>query len=245
MGDRYLLEVRFVESFDKREMAIVVVVVQSVTNDECVRDFETEKVRFHFDFRSAFFHEKCNSSNAGWLAALKCRDQFLHRVSSVENVIENQDIAVSNIRQQSQLDSQFSRLGCRASITGRLNDSDTMRHVDGSDKICHKQHATGESTDHRQILPPVKVRNFGAKRMNTLLDFMLFDQTPHAVFSLNTGRKPEAGKNTRILVADHLPLQVGTASTRFDRFANLRRSIVAGLLRRTFIQLLSTHDANR
>src|SRR2546427_12863845 len=116
-------------------MPMVIVVVQSIADDEAIGDLEAVVVGLDVDLGLASLPKKDCRPNAAWAVAPNRRQQCGQSVTRVKNVVDQKDRAIVDIRQQGIVDAQFERFRGGTSVTGSLNQTDAQRQVDGADQV--------------------------------------------------------------------------------------------------------------
>ena len=81
-------------------MAIIVVVVEAIADDEGVRDLEAEVIGCRLDFAAAQFPEQYDRADAGRSVNAEFSEQSRKSPSCVEDVIDQQHVASFNVGQQ-------------------------------------------------------------------------------------------------------------------------------------------------
>ena len=101
-------EVGFVEGRNVRQVAIIVAVVESVSNYKDIGNLKTVMVGSDIHFTPAFLHEQHGRLNTPGSRRLQRRYKPLQRLPCVEDVVDNQDVAITDIGEQRRVDPQVS-----------------------------------------------------------------------------------------------------------------------------------------
>lgn len=174
-------EVGFVEGRDKRQVAVIVVVVESVSNNKDIGNLKTVIVGRDIHFTPTFLYEQHGRANTSGSRRLQRRYKPPQRLSRVEDVVHDQHVSIPDVWQQSCVDSQISGLRRWTAITRRMHHANPMRNIDGPHQVSQEQHASGQNTHDRQRLTFVLSSEFRTKVVDPLLDDVRIDQMSHAV----------------------------------------------------------------
>lgn len=182
------LQVRVFEHADKGQVPVVVVVVQSISHNEDIRDAEAEEVGSHFDRAAALFHQEHGSANAARLAALEGAHQSFERLSGVEDVVDDEHVAIANVRDEIHADVQVAGDGRLAAIARSMHDADAVRDRDFADEIGHEEHAPREHADDGQGPVAIVVREHSPEFLDALPNLCCFEESLHRFVLFLTGR---------------------------------------------------------
>ena len=74
-------------------------------------------------------------------------DQIGQRLAGVEDVVEQEDVAVAHVGHEFGADAQGAGRGGRAAVAGRLDEADAQRQVDAADEVGQEHQAAGQDAD--------------------------------------------------------------------------------------------------
>src|SRR5947208_6181977 len=92
------LQVGVVQCRYERQMPMVIVVVQSIADDEAIGDLEAVVVGLDVDLGLASLPKKDCRPNAAWAVTPNRRQQCGQSVTRVKNVVDQKDRAIVDIR---------------------------------------------------------------------------------------------------------------------------------------------------
>lgn len=180
---------------DERQVSILVIEVQAVTDDKAVGDLEATVVRFDGQLLPAGLAKQNGDLERRRLQLTNVLDQVAQRLAGVENVVEQQDMTAAKVGQQLRADFQPARLGGCPPIAGRLDQADADRQVEPADEVRQEHQAPGQHANDRDRLLLVVGAN-------------LPGQFGHALLNLLAGNKDLHGR-----ITSHAPQRRSCAAT--------------------------------
>ena len=87
----------FYNSVDIAEVSAFLVVIQSISHDEIVRDFHNSIVDIKVNLQVAWLHEEGTNLNAGWVHLLQVFNHVGHGETGIYDVLNNNHVATCQI----------------------------------------------------------------------------------------------------------------------------------------------------
>ena len=167
------------EGLDVGEVAIVVVVIESVADDEMIFDGEAEVIRRDFDLRACRFPEQDRCFQAGGLECGELSEELLQCLAGVEDVVNEQDIAPGEWGEIFEIRAECARGGAGAGVTGSLQHADLMRHAKLFHQVGQKEEAASHDAEQRERAFVIIGGNGGGQFLHSLGDLCFRDEGFH------------------------------------------------------------------
>ena len=112
----------------------------------------------------------------GGLAALKVLHQVLEGQARVQNVLDDQHVATTDVDIQVLNDTHDARRLHTVAIARNSHEIDVGRQLDLAHQVAHKDNGAAQDRDQHQILTSVVARNLLAQARNDTFDILLRKQ---------------------------------------------------------------------
>src|SRR4029453_10369422 len=150
------------------QVAIGIVIVEAVTNNEHVGDFKADIVGPKGDLLLPFFQHEHSGADRPWAALVEQRNHFEQRVARVEDVIDDQHVAASDFGKHVEVDGERSALG--TFIAASLNHANAQRHVELADQVSQENDAARHDGNDGERSARFAETNLGRQVVNRALD---------------------------------------------------------------------------
>src|SRR5262249_53405732 len=140
------------EDGEVRQVAIFVVVVQSVTDDKSIRDVETEVVGLQGNGLPTELAEQHHDTDRKWAEVTQVADQMGERLAGSEDIVQQQDVTAMDVGNEVGADAQLAGRGGGPSIARRLEEADAQRQVEAADEVGEEDQAAGQHADDGERL---------------------------------------------------------------------------------------------
>src|SRR5439155_1033696 len=141
------------------QVAILVVVVQPVTDDKGIGDVEAKVVRLQGDGLPTELAEQHHDADGQRAEVAQVADKMGKRVARIEDVVQQQDVTAANVGNEVGADAQLVGRGDGTAITRRLKEADAQRQVEAANKVGEENQAAGQHADDGERLAVVVLGN--------------------------------------------------------------------------------------
>lgn len=149
----------FPENADAGQIAIAFVVIESVADDELILDFEPKVISVDLALARFLFTQKNANFDAAGFGGLKFFANSRESVPAVEDVVENQNMAILHVGEGNLFEDDFATGLRRPVITGDAETIEPQWKLNSSHQISHENQAAIQDCDHGQFLPRVILRD--------------------------------------------------------------------------------------
>jgi hypothetical protein len=213
-----LLKIRLFHNGYIRQIAIVVIVVQTITDNELVWDIEHAVVRFELHLACPLFVQEHCCFQGPWSEFLESLGNFEQRFPRVVNVIDKQDIAVLDVEPLDFFDMQLSGRDS-SSIRRSSNQADAKRHFQAADQVGEHHQTTGHDRYDGNRLWAVLSVELGTELVDPTTDLFLVDQYFHTVLSASCF----SADDPKLLVGSQQQYVLGSDQRRSYRLIGANR----------------------
>ena len=172
LGGRPLQLVRL-KSRNVRQVAVLILEVQTVAHDELIGDLEGNMVWLDGNLLALLFAKKYGRMQGPWFTLLDLGEDAFERVPGVEDIIDQEDVAALDRGKQLCVYLEGTRLRCRTPVTPCLNQSDSKWHFKKTNQIGKEDHASRQHSHHGQGPLTLVLVNFSRKSLHAGPDFGL------------------------------------------------------------------------
>ena len=107
---------------------------------------------------------------------------FVERMSGVEDVIDQQNVAILDVQHHLRVDRQFAALG--SLIAARLQDSNSQWHAQFANQVGAQNDAAGEDADDSQRHVTVVIIDILGELFNAVVELCFVEECFHGSFTL-------------------------------------------------------------
>ncbi len=131
---------------DVRQVAIPLIQIEAVADDEDVVDGEAQVVDGNFDFAGRRFVQKCTELDGSGAAKSEEIQDRTQRVAGIDDVFDQQDVA-SAYRHLDVFANPHLTRGRAAAVARGLEEIDRYRDLDPFEELHEKEHGSLEDPD--------------------------------------------------------------------------------------------------
>ena len=114
LSSRSTAQLRFVQLGHVRQVAISVLIIEPVADDEHVGHVEADIIGHKRDGLTPLLAQRYSRTQRAGLLQSQLRNQGVERMARIEDIIDQQHVLPGNFRQQIEVQFRFARPGCRS-----------------------------------------------------------------------------------------------------------------------------------
>lgn len=158
------------EDSDAGEVAVAFGEIEAVADDELVGDFEADEIGGEVDFAAAFFVEEDAGADAGGLQFFDDVDDDGEGFSGVEDVVDEEDVAVSEIEREAVEELRFAVGFGVVAVAGDADaiEADGVRNL--AEEVGGEEDGAVDDGDDGDLFLAVDGRDLGAEFLEAVLD---------------------------------------------------------------------------
>jgi len=168
---------------DVRQVPVVVVVVEPVSDHELVGDREAAVVRLDRNFLATDLAEQDRRADAPRTPILHPLDERGEGVAGVEDVVEQEHVAPRDLGGERLVDHQRPGAGRGPLVAARLQERHAEGQLDPANQVGEEDQAAGEDSHDRERLARVIRLDLATERDDSVADLVLGNQNLHGVVS--------------------------------------------------------------
>ena len=158
------------------QIAVALSIVDAVADDEFIGDFEAHEVGHELDFAAAAFVEQYAGVKAGGVELLEHRDDDRKGFAGVEDVIDQQDVTVADIKGEI-LEDLGKALGTRVvAVAGDSNAIEADGIGDSAEEVGGEKNRAVDDRDDGDLLVAVGGSQFGTQFFDAFFDVFFGDK---------------------------------------------------------------------
>jgi hypothetical protein len=164
---------------DIRQVTVVVVVVQTITNDKSIGNHKPAVVWLEWNGLPTAFAKENHGTDRLGSAILEVLCKGRQSLSRIEYVIQKQHISTRDIGRKRRVDKQC---GCgrrRSAIAARLNQGNAERDADLAHQVSQRYQASRQDSYNGERLIPIVILDLTAYLLQASLDLRFAEQGFH------------------------------------------------------------------
>src|SRR5581483_203942 len=165
------------EDADVGEVAVELVKVQTVADDEFVGNIKADVIEFDFDFTTPSFVQKGANFEAGGVAREECFGDVIEGAPGVHNVFDDEHMAILDAGVQVHEDANDAGgFGACATVRGNRHEIELMRNGERAGEVAQEHDAALEYADQERTRIAIIERDLCAEFVNTRLQAVAGDE---------------------------------------------------------------------
>src|SRR5215204_2317256 len=167
---------RLVQYAHVGEIPVLLIEIQSVADDETVRNLEPHVADGHVDLASLRLREERADLERGGLTGLQVANQIGEGQPRVDDVLDDEHVAPLDVHVEVLEDPDDARRLGRPRVAGDRHEVDLAGNGQVPHQVAHEEHRALEDADEQQVLPGVVVRDLFAELGDPTLERLFVDQ---------------------------------------------------------------------
>ena len=161
------------EHADARQIAVAFGEIQSVTDNEFVRDFEADEIRLELDLATGLFIEEDAAPQAGGPQLFGDFENPRESFSSVEDVIDDQNVTIGDIERKIGEDLRRADGFRFCAVAGNADTIETHGIVDFTHEIGGEHDRAVDQGDDGELTAAVEALDITSELVNAPFDLFL------------------------------------------------------------------------